>query len=81
MLSSVPQAALDAGGDSRSHGLRWDDIRATEMTAEKLSPTVVLLTYRADRPSWVALRSSIWVWTYDSGWTMGFHQGTTASPN
>jgi hypothetical protein len=49
------------------------------MVAVKLSPTVVLLTYRARRPSRVALRSSIWTWSDDTGWLMRFHQGTTVS--
>jgi hypothetical protein len=56
-----------------------DHIEATEMAAVKLSPTVVLLTYRARRPSRVALRSSIWTWSDETGWLMRFHQGTTVS--
>lgn len=52
---------------------------AGDMQAHLLSPTVVLVSYRATRTSGCAsarsLRSSIWIET-PTGWRMRYHQGT-----
>ena len=48
---------------------------AFDMTAQKLSPDVVLLTYRAVRPGQATLRGSVWIRT-EKGWLLRFHQGT-----
>jgi probable F420-dependent oxidoreductase len=47
-----------------------------DMQAVRLSPDVILLTYRARRPDRTSLRSSVWV-KGPSGWQLFFHQGTT----
>jgi predicted lactoylglutathione lyase len=47
-----------------------DDLRAT-----RLSPGVVLLTYRIKRPDRTTLRSSLWRLD-ETGWRLLFHQGT-----
>lgn len=42
-----------------------------------LSPDIVLVTYRSDRPGRSTLRSSIWR-RRDGRWSLVFHQGTVA---
>ena len=46
-----------------------------DMTAVRLAPDVVLLTYRVTRPGGPSLRSSVWRRDAD-GWRLFFHQGT-----
>jgi hypothetical protein len=46
-----------------------------DMTAARLAPDVVLLTYRVTRPGGLSLRSSVWR-RGEGGWQLFFHQGT-----
>jgi hypothetical protein len=46
-----------------------------DMTAVRLAPEVILLTYSVVRPSGRSLRSSVWRQDAD-GWRLYFHQGT-----
>lgn len=46
-----------------------------DMTATRLAPDVILLTYRTRRPGRATLRSSIWRRT-QGRWAIYFHQGT-----
>jgi ribonuclease HI len=66
--------------DAVADAISSDDevIDVIDMRADRLSPDVVLLTYRAQRPARTALRSSVWV-RRDEGWCMRFHQGTPSS--
>lgn len=52
-------------------------IEAVGMAAERLSPDVVLLTYRTRTSRGGALRSSIWTRDGVGSWLLRFHQGTT----
>jgi len=54
-----------------------EKIATTEMSASRLAPDVVLVTYRADRPQRSTLRSSVWI-RHHGGWVLRFHQGTIA---
>lgn len=49
-----------------------------DMTASRLAPDVILLTYRTRRPGRGTLRSSIWRRT-QGRWAIYFHQGTVQS--
>lgn len=46
-----------------------------DVSAERLTDDVVLITYRIAGPPG-SLRSSIWVRTPEIGWRLRFHQGT-----
>ena len=50
---------------------------ARDLTAVRLGPDAVLLTYRTDSPS---LRTSIWWRGRDGVWRLRHHHGTRASP-
>ncbi|MFQ1625766.1 DUF4440 domain-containing protein [Lysobacter zhanggongensis] len=56
--------------------------RARAMQAHALAPSVVLVTYAAERShqghTTCSLRSSVWV-KNAGGWQMRYHQGTTAA--
>lgn len=62
--AGVIEALLAGGGTSAN---------AFEFRAVGLSPDVVLLTYRTNRPS---LRTSIWSRGADGAWRLLHHQGT-----
>jgi hypothetical protein len=63
--SIVPAVAADPGVA----------VTVGDVTAVRLGPDVVLLTYWVTRPSGRSLRSS--VWRRDAGgWQLYFHQGT-----
>ncbi len=63
--SIVPAVSADPG----------PPVTVGEMTAVRLAPDVVLLTYRVTRPAGPSLRSSVWR-RDGSGWRLYFHQGT-----
>ena len=50
-------------------------VEVFDMRAVRVGPDAVLLTYRAQRPDRVTLRSSLWV-RRPAGWRLLFHQGT-----
>lgn len=47
-----------------------------DITATRLAPDVILLTYRSRRPERTAVRSSIWRRRDGGPWRLYFHQGT-----
>jgi len=51
--------------------------RATDLVPVRLAGDVVLLTYTAQQPERVSLRSSVWLRHPEQGWVLRFHQGTT----
>ncbi|MFZ0169286.1 MAG: DUF4440 domain-containing protein [Candidatus Dormiibacterota bacterium] len=51
-------------------------IDASELGARRLSPGVILITYRSRSARGQALRSSIWVRSERGEWRLAFHQGT-----
>jgi hypothetical protein len=63
--SIVPAVSADPG----------PGVTVGDMTAVRLAPDVVLLTYRVTRLGGPSLRSSVWR-RGDGGWQLFFHQGT-----
>jgi hypothetical protein len=63
--SIVPAVTADPGADPT----------VGEMTAVRLAPDVILLTYCVSRPRGRTLRSSVWL-RDTVGWRLYFHQGT-----
>jgi ribonuclease HI len=63
--SIVPAVTADPGADPT----------VGEMTAVRLAPDVILLTYCVTRPRGRTLRSSVWL-RDPAGWRLYFHQGT-----
>jgi hypothetical protein len=55
---------------------RYEPPATEDMTASRLAPDVILLTYRTRRPGRTALRSAIWRRGADGEWRLLFHQGT-----
>lgn len=47
-----------------------------DITAARLVPDVILLTYRSHRPDRDSLRSSVWRRRDGGPWRLNFHQGT-----
>jgi hypothetical protein len=65
LASIVPAVTADPGTDPK----------VGEMTAVRLAPDVILLTYCVTRPGGRTLRSSVWL-RDPAGWRLYFHQGT-----
>lgn len=63
--SIVPAVTADPGTDPT----------VGEITAVRLAPDVILLTYCVTRPGGRTLRSSVWL-RDPAGWRLYFHQGT-----